>query len=548
MFSSIRSRVIVIVILIGICVWQMIPTTVRVRSVASDGRPIDTLQTLTRPALGLDLQGGMHLALELDQSRTISSDPARDLELALTVMRKRIDEFGVAEPLVQKVGDERIVVELPGVRDPARAKAVVQRTAALEFRITDETSALDKAMPAMDRVLRQLGVKAGPGQVDAPSAVTELLGGDSASDSTAADTTELIGGMLAGLIKPAGEVGLQPMPGEYAVPEAAWVRVDSALRINEVARLLPRGVTWRWAGTQLSIGAQPYRLLYILDNEVMISGEYLEDAQAQLDPVTQGAIVTFTLSRSGGRIFGRKTAAHVNDYMAIILDDRVQGRPPVIQSQINRNGQITLGGRTIQEAQDLALTLKAGALPIPLKIVEERQVGATLGKDAINAGIWASVIGTLFVVIVMIAYYKAAGVLAILALLLYILFSVGGLAAVGATLTLPGLAGLALSIGIAVDANVLIFEGIREQLELGKTVRLAIDEGFKHAMSAIIDSNVTTALTAAFLFQFGTGPVQGFAVTLIIGIAASMVTAIFVTRTFFMIWLERKPAMNTLSI
>jgi preprotein translocase subunit SecD len=548
MFASIRSRLIVIGILMAFCVWQMIPTKVRVRTVV-DGRPIDTLQTLTRPALGLDLQGGMHLALELDQSRTVSSDPARDLDLALTVMRKRIDEFGVAEPLIQKVGDERIVVELPGIDDPARAKAVVQRTAALEFRITDETSALEKAIPAMDRVLRQLGVRAGPGQVDAPSAVSELLGGDSANDSTAAaDTTELLGGMLAGLIQPSGEIGLQPMPGEYAVPEAAWVRVDSALRIPEVARLLPRGVTWRWNATELSIGAQPYRLLYILDNEVMITGEYLEDAQAQLDPVTQGAIVTFTLSRSGGRIFGRKTAAHVNDYMAIILDDRIQGRPPVIQSQINRNGQITLGGRTIQEAQDLALTLKAGALPIPLKIVEERQVGATLGKDAIQAGILASIIGTAFVVLVMILYYKVAGLLAIGALLLYVLFSIGGLAAVGATLTLPGLAGLALSIGIAVDANVLIFEGIREQLVLGKTVRLAIDEGFKHAMSAIIDSNVTTALTAAFLFQFGTGPVRGFAVTLIMGIAASMVTAIFVTRTFFMIWLERKPAMNTLSI
>jgi preprotein translocase subunit SecD len=547
MFQSIRSRLIVIAVLIGICIWQMIPTKVRVRTVV-DGRPIDTLQTLTRPALGLDLQGGMHIALELDQSRTVSSDPARDLDLALTVMRKRIDEFGVAEPLIQKVGDERIVVELPGIDNPARAKSVVQRTAALEFRITDETSALDKAIPRMDRVLRQLGVKAGPGQVDAPSAVSELLGGDSVSDSAAADTTELLGGMLAGLIKPSGEVGLQPMPGEYAVPEAAWVRVDSALRIPEVARLLPRGVTWRWNASELSVGAQPYRLLYVLDSEVMITGEYLEDAQAQLDPVTQGAIVTFTLSRSGGRIFGRKTAAHVNDYMAIILDDRVQGRPPVIQSQINRNGQITLGGRTIQEAQDLALTLKAGALPIPLKIVEERQVGATLGKDAISAGIWASIIGTAFVVIVMIAYYKLAGVLAIGALLLYVLFSVGGLAAVGATLTLPGLAGLALSIGIAVDANVLIFERIREELAMGKTVRLSIDEGFKQAMSAIVDSNVTTALTAAFLFQFGTGPVQGFAVTLIMGIAASMITAIFVTRTFFMIWLERKPAMTTLSI
>jgi preprotein translocase subunit SecD len=548
MFSTIRSRLILIAVLSAICIWQLIPSKVQVRKMV-DGRPVDTLETLWKPGLGLDLQGGMHLGIELDQSRTRSSDPGRDLDLALTVLRKRIDEFGVAEPLIQKVGSERIVVELPGVRDPARAKSVVQRTAALEFRITDETSALDKAIPAMDRVLRQLGVKAGPGQVDAPSAVSELLGGDSASDSTqAADTTALLGGMLAGLIRPSAEVGLQPMPGEYAVPEAAWPRVDSALRIPEVARLMPRGVTWRWNATQLSIGAQPYRLLYVLDNEAMITGEYLEDATAQLDQVTQGAIVTFTLSRSGGRIFGRKTAAHVNDYMAIILDDRVQGRPPVIQSQINRNGQITLGGRTIQEAQDLALTLKAGALPIPIKIVEERQVGPSLGADSIRSSVTAGLVGTFLVICIMGIYYRISGLLAIAALAFYVLFALGGLAMIDATMTLPGIAGLVLSIGMAVDNNVLIFERIREELLAGKTVRLSIDEGFKHAMNAIIDTSLSTVLTAAFLFQFGTGPVKGFAVTLIMGIAASMVTAIFVTRTFYMIWLDRKPAMTTLSI
>jgi preprotein translocase subunit SecD len=234
--------------------------------------------------------------------------------------------------------------------------------------------------------------------------------------------------------------------------------------------------------------------------------------------------------------------------MAILLDGRVQGRPPVIQSRIGRNGQITLSGRTLQEAQDLALTLKAGALPIPLKIVEERQVGPTLGQDAIRSGILAGVIGTLFVVMVMVLYYRTAGALAIIALALYVLFTLGALAMLDATLTLPGLAGLVLSIGIAVDANVLIFERIREELDAGKTVSLAIDEGFSHAMSAIVDSNVTTVLTGLFLFQFGTGPVKGFAVTLVLGVLASMVSAIFVTRTLFILWLNRKPAMATLSI
>ena len=233
--------------------------------------------------------------------------------------------------------------------------------------------------------------------------------------------------------------------------------------------------------------------------------------------------------------------------MAIVLDDRVQGRPPVINSRIDRRGQIELGSQTLQQAQDLALTLKAGALPVPLRIEARSEVGASLGADSINDGLRAGLVGTILVVLIMVGYYRTAGTLAVAALALYLLFTMASLSAV-ATLTLPGMAGIALSVGIAVDANVLIFERIREELIAGRTVRLAVDEGFKHAMNAIVDSNVSTVITALFLFQFGTGPVKGFAVTLILGIAASMITAVFVTRTFFMIWLERKPSATTLSI
>jgi preprotein translocase subunit SecD len=293
---------------------------------------------------------------------------------------------------------------------------------------------------------------------------------------------------------------------------------------------------------------QQYRFLYALDDRPIVTGSNLEDAGAQLDQLTNGPIVTFQLDHTGGRKFGEETGRHVGDYMAILLDGRVQGRPPVIQSRIGRNGQITLGNKSLQEAQDLALTLKAGALPIPLKIVEERQVGPTLGSDSIRKGTTAGVVGTVMVILIMLVFYRISGVLAVVALALYILFTLGGLSMIEATLTLPGLAGIVLSVGIAVDANVLIFERIREELVHGKTVRLAVDEGFKHAMNAIIDSNVSTVLTALFLFQFGTGPVKGFAVTLIMGIVASMITAVFVTRTFFMIWLQRRPTMTTLSI
>jgi preprotein translocase subunit SecD len=551
---SIRTRLLVIAGLIVLSVFYLIPRNVTVRERDVDtGVMTDRTQKRVPLKLGLDLQGGMHLAMELDQSKQVSADPKRDLELALTVLRKRIDEFGVTEPLIQKVGNERIVVELAGIKEPARAKAIVQRSAFLEFKITDETGALEKAIPAMDRTLRSLGIK-GEAQAAQPSAVQQLLGGDTtraggkdstAKDRAAKDTATVVGGVLSGLIQPSGPGGV---PGEYMVPETAFPRVDSLLNIPAVIRQLPRGVTLRWSAAATSVGVQPVRFLYLLDEKNIVTGSNLVDAQAQLDPLTNGPIVTFELDRAGGRKFGEETGKHVGDYMAILLDGRVQGRPPVIQSRIGRNGQITLGGKSLQEAQDLALTLKAGALPIPLKIVEERQVGPTLGEDAIRSGILSGLIGTLFVVAVITLYYRMAGVLAVLALGLYVLLTLGGLAMLDATLTLPGLAGLVLSVGIAVDANVLIFERIREELAAGKTVPLAVNEGFRHAMSAIVDSNVTTVLTGLFLFQFGTGPVKGFAVTLILGIVASMVTAVFVTRTLFNLWLNRRPTMATLSI
>ena len=559
---TLRTRLLLIAGLIALSIFYLIPREVTIRERdATTGVMTDRTQERVPLKLGLDLQGGMHLALELDQSKKVSADPQRDLELALTVLRKRIDEFGVTEPLIQKVGNERIVVELAGITDPARAKAIVQRSAFLEFKITEETGALEKAIPAMDRTLRNLGVK-GDAQPEQPSAVQQLLGGDTARtgatdtsaardsagaprDSARKDTSAVVGGVLAGLIQPAGAGGV---PGEYMVPETAFPRVDSMLNLPAVARHLPRGVILRWSAAPTSVGVQPVRFLYALQEKSIVTGSNLVDAQAQLDQLTNGPIVTFELDRAGGRKFGEETGKHVGDYMAILLDARVQGRPPVIQSRIGRNGQITLGGKNLQEAQDLALTLKAGALPIPLKIIEERQVGPTLGEDAIRSGILAGIIGSLFVIAAMVLYYRTAGVLAVVALALYILLTLGALAMLDATLTLPGLAGLVLSIGIAVDANVLIFERIREELAAGKTVALAVNEGFRHAMSAIIDSNVTTVLTGLFLFQFGTGPVKGFAVTLILGIIASMITAIFVTRTFFMLWLNRKPAMATLSI
>jgi preprotein translocase subunit SecD len=550
MFATIRNRLILIAVLVIGSIISLVPRTVTTRERDANGTMQDVAVKRVPLKRGLDLQGGMHLGLELDQSEKVSSDVSRDIDLALTVLRKRIDEFGVTEPVIQKVGDQRIVVELAGIKDPARAKALVQQNAFLEFRMTDKTGAFENALPGMDRVLAQLGIKPSGPQI-ADKGIDALLGGDSAkpaadSATAAADTTKASGPILASLIQPGGSIGLTT-PGAYVVSEANYLRVDSLLRIPEVRRMMPRGIEVKWdIGT--TGGIDPVRMLYAVEEKPIITGTALVDAVAQIDPLTNKPIVVFDLDRAGGRRFGQETSRRVGDFMAIVLDGKVQGVPPVINSRIDRRGQIELSGRTVLEAQDLALTLKAGALPFTLKIVEERQVGASLGEDSIRGGILAGLVGTGLVILIMIGYYRLAGVLAVAALALYLLFTLALLALLDATLTLPGLAGIVLSVGIAVDANVLIFERIREELIGGRTVRVAVDEGYKHAMSAIIDSNVSTVLTAAFLFQFGTGPVKGFAVTLIMGIIASMVTAIFVTRTFFMIWLDRKPAPTTLSI
>ena len=556
--TSLKTRLILIGAMALASAAALFPRTITERVKGADGVIRDSLIKQVPLKLGLDLQGGMHLGLELDQSKRISADPAKDIDLALTVMRKRIDEFGVTEPLIQKQGEDRLVIELAGIDDPARAKAIVQRSAFLEFRITDRTNALDKSLPAMDRALARLGVKAsGGGAAAAGSAVEALLQGDTTttaavpgdtSKAAALDTMPVIGGALSSLLQSASTAGYPLYPGEYLVEDGAVSRVDSLLNLADVKALFPRKYDYRWAASPTSVGAKSYRMMYVLEQKPIVTGSNLVDAKEDINQLTSAPVVSFELDRKGARDFGEGTARNVGNYMAIVLDDRVQGRPPVIEERIDRRGQITMSGKSFQEARDLALTLRAGALPVPLKIVEEFQVGASLGSDSIGKGILAGVVGTLLVIAIMISIYRMSGVLAVVALAFYILFSLGALAMLGATLTLPGLAGLILSVGIAVDANVLIFERIREELAHGKSVRLAIDAGFKMAMNAIVDSNVSTMLTAAFLFQFGTGPVKGFAVTLILGILASMITAIFVVRTFFMIYLTRKAQLETLSI
>jgi protein-export membrane protein SecD len=542
MTKTIRSRLIIIGLLTLASIAALIPRNAKVRVMdQATGRMKDSTERKVPINLGLDLCGGIHLALEIDESKGRVPDCNDAIRRAERVVRTRVDEFGTTEPVVQVVGECRLIVELPGEKDPERAKRVVQRTAFLEFRITDMRNAFRDAISSIDKALLDAGVRATT--ASGPSAVSQLFGGDTtkrqAKDTA---TTDNQSGPLASLLFQGQQ------PGEFLVPDEQVARAESLLARPEVKRTLPRGFELMWSAQVESQGARLYRGLYAVDSRPLITGECLTKATAGRDQLTNQSEVRFTLSRRCGRKFGEETARHVNDYMAIILDGRVQGKPPIIKSQITTDGRIELGGKTLDEANDLALVLRAGALPAPLTIVEERTIGPTLGEDAIRDGIKAGVFGVLLVVTIMISYYRVAGALAVSALVLYALYTLAGLSGFGFTLTLPGLAGFVLSVGIAVDANVLIFERIREELSAGKSIRLAVDQGFARAMNAIVDSNVCAVITALFLYRFGTQAVKGFAITLVLGVLASMITAIFVTRTFFMIWLQRRPNMQTMSI
>jgi len=536
MFSGLRGRTLIIVGVSLMCLWALLGPTLR-------GLDQSTLN------LGLDLQGGTHLVLQVDDPEGTMTDDARAdaANRAREIIRNRIDQFGVREPTIQRVGQDRIIVELAGIQDVDRAKSIIEQTAFLEFNVLQDGRDLIERLPAIDSVIvAQLGVEAVPeaAREEAAPALEELFQRPDTADTTAATTSEAATQPrpLTRLLLDSGE------PGIFLVEAPMVDTVQSFLDLEGVQRRIPGGTRVVWGSDERSVAGKTYRELYVVEDQPLITGEYLTDAQAIRDPQTGSPIVPFQLTRQGGRIFERGTSRHVGDRMAIILDSRVHSAP-VIRDVLRDRAQIELGtGSALTEAQDIALVLRAGALPAPMEIIEERTVGPSLGQDSIDQGETAGIIGVVLVVVVMMFYYRLAGVLSVLGLLVYVLIVLGGLAGLQATLTLPGIAGLILSVGMAVDANVLIFERIREELTGGKTPRTAVDSGFQNALSAIIDSNLTTLITAIILYQFGTGPVKGFAVTLSIGIIASFFSAVFVVRTFMLIWLESRSPSAQLSI
>jgi protein-export membrane protein SecD len=538
--QNLRTRLIIIGLMILASIWALFPRSTTTRVVV-DGVAVDTTELRWPLQLGLDLRGGVSLALEIDESQQAVANPSEALDRALTVVRNRIDEFGVAEPIIQKVGDRRITVEIPGYTDRERASQVVQRTAFLRFQITDETQALERVAPRLDAIAKERGltrIQTARGDTARSTAISGLFQNDTAAAGADSTTVE---GPFRTLLSPGN------MPGQFYVAESDKSTIQHILADSAIRAALPPGKVLRWGADTVSISARWYRALYVLDAREIITGEHLIDAKPFQDPL-EGTTVQFTFNNVGGTRFRAETGRHIGDYMAIVLDETVMSAP-VIQSAIGARGQITMGnGGNVQQATDLAAVLRAGALPVKLTVVEARSISASLGDDAIRQGYLSGALAVLFVIIIMVGYYRFAGMLAVAGLGFYMLITMAILAMFGATLTLPGLAGFVLSIGMAVDANFLVFERIREELDAGKTVRMSIDEGFDHAWSAIVDTHVTTALTAVILYQFGTGSVRGFAVALLAGIIASLASAIFFVRTLFYAWLSRDKNVQTLSI
>ena len=548
--SKLKYRLLTIVLLLMASVWALFPRDVTVRRRGNDGVLQEVTERRVPLKRGLDLQGGMQLALEVDDSKQAVANKSEAIDRAIKTVRNRVEGFGVSEAVVQKMGNDRIEVLLPGMTDQERATAVVREQAFLKFQIVDETQALEKALPRLDGVVKQRNLAsaratAAPATPTATKGLQGLLtGADSAKDTTkaaAGDTVVTGSGAFSNAIQQGG------MPGEYFVKVEDIPMVTRFLEDSAVRAALPPAKEVHWGTDSTVIGGGRYRPLYVVDARPIITGEFLTDARPNTSPL-EGTIVQFELNNVGGRRFGNETAKHIGDYMAIVLDNRVMGRPPVLQGRITTNGQITMGGRDIAAANDLALVLRAGALPVPLRVAEVRSIGPSLGADSIQKGLRAGLLGLAMVIVIMIAYYRFSGVLSVAGLVFYAITTLAFLALFDATLTLPGIAGFILSIGMAVDANFLQFERIREELDRGKTVRTAVDEGFKNSFSAIIDTHVTTALTGAVLYQYGTGAVKGFAVTLVAGVVSSMLSSVFVVRTLFLLWLSRSREHKTLSI
>ena len=477
----------------------------------------------------------------------------------LEILQNRIDQFGVAEPTIQKQGTQRIIVELAGVQNSERARALLESTALLEFYLVKDVTTTNDFMIKIDQILKKdksltdIAKEPEPSQNDNNSdsnkdeavSVSDLFGGasdtGSENDSTVVDQDMFAERPFSSLLRNLGN--------SIGVPEKNAFAIRQMISKPEIRdRLASIGANFLFGHKAeeyvLNDGSvEKMYTLYLLDDQAELTGGVVEEAKANLGP--QGTtsagqpIVNLSMNSDGARKWAIMTGSNIGRQVAIVLDNKVH-MAPNIREKISGGGTLIEGFANIDEAKDIAIVLRAGALPAPVDIVEEKVVGPSLGAESVKRGTQSVLIGLAIVLIFILVYYRTAGSIADFALIWNLVLVLAILASLQATLTLPGIAGLILTVGMSIDANVIIFERIREELDKGKTAKAAIDGGYNRALTTIVDANMTTLIAALVLWQFGTGPIRGFATVLFWGILISMFTAIFVTRTVFNAFVNRK--------
>ena len=439
------------------------------------------------------------------------------IKRVIEIIQNRVDQFGVAEPTIQKQGNNRVIVELAGIEDSERARDLLQSTALLELMIVKNVESTNAIIRQIDSIMT-----ASNGNVEQNDQINELFDSSSSSELGFSSLLISVGGNLA--IASKDLTALKDILSKEDVKQILEATNSTILTSDSSIKLI----------NEIGEEEEFYTLFHLFNN-AELTGGVIEDAQMRLSQagVTAGqAVVEVEMNSEGSREWARITGANINNRIAIVLDKKVH-MAPVIRSQIFGGGTVIEGLDSIEEAEDIAIVLRAGALPVPVTIAEERTVGASLGADSISKGTLSMAIGLLLVVCFIVFFYKMSGLIASFSVMWTLILLLGVLALLEATLTLPGIAGLILTVGMSVDANVIIFERIKEELRNGKSVRSAIDSGYERAIRTIVDANLTTGIAAAVLYQYGSGPIKGFATVLFWGIIVSMFTAIIVTRFVF---------------
>jgi SecD/SecF fusion protein len=493
------------------------------------------------------------------------------VDRAIEIIRNRVDQFGLTEPTIQKQGSRRIVIELPGVGDPTQIHQLLQGTAQLEFRVLKDPEIVRRVIERIDKHLagdtslvhatkdttKVDSAKAAAAKAMAAKTDTTKKADSTKAAATAAKTPE-DSSRMADSVAMAGMTqqqkydyftkkhpfmslltkGMDQKSGQIFVTDSDRLAIKRVLSRADVKPLYGDEVSFMFSRPMPGQNKTNFYELYFLASQPELTGKVITDARADISPTDGRPEVSMQMDDEGAHIWRRVTKANLKKQVAIVLDSVIYSAP-VVQGEIpNGNSQIS-GIGDLAEANLLKIVLKAGALPAPVKIIQESVVGPSLGADSISKGTWSIIWSLIVVVLFMGFYYVTGGVVADLAVLINLLFTAAVLATFGATLTLPGMAGLVLTVGIAVDANVLIYERVREELALGKSLKLALDDGYHRAFPPIFDGHLTAFFSGVILYAFGTGTVQGFAVTLMIGVAASLFTAIVITRVIFDILMER---------